>query len=88
MKAYLHNDAEKYLKRLNPKDIERIKDAIKKLEKEPPQGDIEPITGQQAFRTRVGSYRILWRITENNILVTHIDPRGQAYKKKNKGNKR
>jgi len=32
MKAYLHNDAEKYLKRLNLKDIERIKEAIIKAD--------------------------------------------------------
>lgn len=88
MDVFLHKDAEKYLNRLNAKDRERINDAIERLEKEPPEGDIEPITGQQGFRTRVGSYRILWRINENTILVTHIDPRGQVYKKKNKGSKR
>ena len=88
MRAYLHKDAEKYLDRLNAKDRERIDNAIVKLEKEPPEGDIEPISGQDGFRTRVGNYRILWRIDGSNLLITHIDPRGQAYKKKNKGNKR
>jgi len=88
MRACLHKDADKYLSRLNAKDRERINDAIDKLEKEPPEGDIEPLTGQQGFRTRVGDYRLLWRIKDNTILVTHIDPRGQVYKKKNRGNKR
>jgi len=36
----------------------------------------------------VGSYRLLWRIQGKYILITHIDPRGQVYKKKNKGKKR
>ena len=88
MEAYLHKDADKYLNRLNAKDRERLNDAIDKLEKEPPEGDVEPITGQQGnFRTRVGSYRILWRIKDNSILVTHIEPRGQAYTKKTKSNR-
>ena len=89
MKVKLHKVAEKYLNRLNAADRDRIDDAIENLEKEPPVGDIEPIVGQPGnFRTRVGNYRILWRIKENYIFVTHIDPRGQVYKKKNKGNKR
>ncbi|MCL2232997.1 MAG: type II toxin-antitoxin system RelE/ParE family toxin [Treponema sp.] len=89
MNVLLHRDADKYLNRLNEADRERINDAIDDLEEEPPQGDITPIAGEPGrFRTRVGSYRLLWRIKDDHILVTHIDPRGQAYKKKNKGNKR
>jgi len=89
MKVLLHRDADKYLNRLNEADRDRINDAIDGLEEEPPQGDITPIAGEPGrFRTRVGSYRLLWRIKDSHILVTHIDPRGQAYKKKNKGNNR
>jgi len=89
MEALLHRAAEKYLNRLNATDRNRINAAIDDLEKEPPEGDIEPIAGQPGrFRTRIGGYRILWRITDTNIFVTHIDPRGQVYKKKNKESKR
>ena len=89
MIVLLHHTADKYLERLNPADRERVKDALKKLEKEPPEGDITSVSGQSGlFRTRVGSYRILWRTKNSAILVTHIDPRGQVYKKKNKGKKR
>ncbi|MCL2442828.1 MAG: type II toxin-antitoxin system RelE/ParE family toxin [Treponema sp.] len=88
MKAYLHKKAEKYKNRLNAEDQDRIDEAIEKLEKEPPEGDIEPLQGQEGFRSRVGGYRLLWRIQGKYILITHIDPRGQAYKKKNKGKKR
>ena len=83
MKALLHKSAEKYLDRLNATDQARINTAIDGLEKEPPEGDIRPIVGEPGrFRTTVGSYRLLWRVKNNNILVTHIDPRGQAYTKK------
>ena len=89
MIVLLHHTADKYLERLNPADRERVKAALKKLKKEPPEGDITSVSGQPGFfRTRVGSYRILWRTKNSAILVTHIDPRGQVYKKKNKGKKR
>jgi len=89
VEALLHHTADKYLNRLNASDRDRINAALDDLEKEPPEGDIRSVSGQPGlFRTRVGDYRLLWRIKDNHILVTHIDPRGQVYKKKNKGNKR
>jgi len=89
MKASLHPIAEKYLNRLNANDRDRIDDAIEGLEKEPPEGNIRPLKGQPGFfRLRIGSYRLLFRINEKGILITHIDPRGQVYNKKNKGGKR
>ena len=89
MKALLHPIPDKYLERLIATDRSRIEDAIEGLEKEPPQGDITPITGQPGtFRMRVGSYRVIFRYRENYIFITHIDLRGQAYNKKNKGGKR
>ena len=89
MKVSLHPIAEKYLNRLNANDRDRIDDAIEGLEKEPPEGDIRPVSGQSGtFRLRVGSYRAIFRYKDNCIFVTHIDPRGQVYNKKNKGGKR
>jgi mRNA-degrading endonuclease RelE of RelBE toxin-antitoxin system len=89
MQVLLHHTADKYLNRLNAADRDRIDDALDKLEKEPPEGDITPVIGHPGhFRTREGTYRLLWRIKDKTILVTHIDPRGQVYNKKNKGNKR
>ena len=89
VKALLHRAAEKYLNRLNATDRDRIDDAIEGLEKDPPEGDIIPIAGKPGrFRIRVGSFRLLFRIRDNTILITHIEPRGQVYNKKNRGNKR
>jgi len=45
MRILLHHTAEKYLARLNAKDRERIKEALKDLAKEPPEGDIKPYEG-------------------------------------------
>ncbi|MDR1047877.1 MAG: type II toxin-antitoxin system RelE/ParE family toxin [Treponema sp.] len=85
----LHPIPGKYLERLNESDKGRLKAAIERLGKEPPEGDIRPFSGQKGiFRLKIGGYRILFRHRDNDILVTHIDPRGQVYTKKNKGNKR
>jgi len=39
------------------------------------------------FRLTIGSYRVIFRYSEEHILVTHLDPRGQAYKKRTRGRK-
>ena len=89
MVVLMHRIPEKYLDRLNEPDKGFIQKAIKGLEKEPPEGDIIPVSGQPGqFRLTIGSYRILFRYREEHIFVTHLDPRGQVYKKKNKGGKR
>jgi len=89
MNVILHHEVDKYLSRLNANDRARIYAALNALGKEPPEGDIVPMEGEVAtFRLRVGSYRAIFRYKDNCILVTHLDPRGQVYNKKNKGNKR
>ena len=90
MKVFLRRTAKKYLDSLNAEDKSRIKAAIIKLEKEPPEGDIKPIVGQpKCFRVRTSKYRIFfWILKDNTILIINIEPRGQAYKKKNRRYKR
>ena len=89
MEVLLHRIPEKYLERLNEPDKGYLKSALRELEKEPPEGNIRPVTGQPGdYRLTIGSYRALFRYRDGYIFVTHIDPRGQVYNKKNKGNKR
>jgi len=89
MQVKLHPIPGKYLKRLNEPDKGHIKTALQGLEKEPPDGDIKPISGQSGtFRLKIGNYRAIFRYKENYIFVTHLDPRGQVYNKKNKEGKR
>ena len=83
MIVLLHRSADKYLNRLNQADRDRFNAAFDDLEKEPPEGDIKPYEGSPGiWRLRVGSYRALYKIEGDTILVTHIEPRGQAYTKK------
>jgi len=89
MRVKLHPIPGKYLERLNEPDKGHIKAALHGLEKEPPEGNITPVSGQPGtFRLKIGSYRALFRYRDDHIFVTHLDPRGQVYNKKNKGNKR
>jgi mRNA interferase RelE/StbE len=89
MQISLHPIPGKYLERLNEPDKGRVKTALAGLEKDPPEGDIRPVVGQPGyFRLKIGGYRVLFRYRNNSIFVTHIDPRGQVYNKKNKGKKR
>jgi len=84
MEAFLTKAAVKQYGWLNEPMLSRIDDAIDGLEKEPPEGSILPLGGKKGiFRLKVGGYRILFRKRGEEILVTHIEPRGQAYGKKN-----
>jgi len=88
MEVILRPIAAKYLNRMSATDKERFKAALKKLSKEPPEGDIANLSGwPRCFRLRVGGYRALFRIEGGAIFVTNIDTRGQAYNKKNRGKK-
>jgi mRNA-degrading endonuclease RelE of RelBE toxin-antitoxin system len=83
MEVLLTNTALKQYERLNEPMLSRITNAIDGLEKEPPEGDIIPLTGKPGnFRLTVGGLRILYRIENGAVLVTNIVPRGQAYAKK------
>jgi mRNA interferase RelE/StbE len=80
MKVVIEKQAVKYLESLDTIMYRRITKALKDLEKEPPIGDIEKLSGQDGYRLRVGIYRILFRVGAENIRVHKIAPRGQAYK--------
>ena len=77
MKPEYSKVAGKALKRINDPDKRRIKDAIVKL----PRDDVKKLTGyENAYRLRVGDYRILFDMGAK-IEITNILPRGDAYKK-------
>ena len=80
MTVILSPQAAKYLKRLNEPIKSRIIKALNKLELEPLQGDIKSLTGKEGYRLRIGDYRALFDIIDNNIVIHAIAPRGQSYK--------
>jgi mRNA interferase RelE/StbE len=80
MNTVLSPQAVKNLDKLNEPMKTRILKAIKKLESEPPQGDVKSLTGRSGYRLRIGDYRVLFGIKDDIIIITDITPRGQAYK--------
>ena len=80
MKTVLSPKAAKYLERMSEPNKGRIVAALKKLEQEPPQGDIITMSGQEGYRLRVGGYRVLFGIKAETIVVTDIAPRGRIYR--------
>ena len=80
MNVVLKPSVAKYLSRLNEPNKSRIKNALIKLSNEPPQGDIKSLEGRDGYRLRVGGYRVLFDVIEQEIVVYDIGLRGQIYK--------
>lgn len=79
-------DALKFLNKQIKRDAQRIREAIGKLKKNPPEGDIKPLQGYTdgRKRLRLGSWRIIFKNTKEGkievILIIDIDNRGDVYK--------
>jgi len=80
-------DALRFLYKQPKKDAERIREAISKLKKNPPEGDIKPLQGYSDGRKRLklSSWRVIFRNTKEGeievILIIDIGNRGDIYKK-------
>lgn len=86
MKIKYSKDSLKFLSKLTPKSVERIREAIRQLTLTPPKGDIKVMQGYTdgRKRLRVGSWRVIYRYgmeQEIEILyVIDIGNRGDIYK--------
>ena len=81
MQIILSKTAGRYFERLNEPTLTRIYDALVRLAEDPPRGDIKKLEGRgEEYRLRIGSYRALFTIEEDKIIITAIASRGQAYK--------
>ena len=86
MEIRYSRDALKFLSKLDKHSIERIRSAITDLTLTPPQGDIKLMKGYSdgRKRLRVGSWRIIYRISEEKsveiLFVIDIGNRGDIYK--------
>ncbi|RYF73788.1 MAG: type II toxin-antitoxin system RelE/ParE family toxin [Cytophagaceae bacterium] len=76
--------AVRQLKKLPPSVVAKLKDAIAGLANNPrPHGHIK-LTNVEAYRIRVGNYRVIYEIVDSILTVTVIDvsDRKEAYKKR------
>lgn len=71
--------AGKQLNRFPAKDKDRIKRAIDEMEQDPFVGDIEKMIGQEnAWRRRVGAYRIFYEVFINQKMIRIVAIRRRA----------
>ena len=69
----LTRQAKKNFRNITQRDQKRIKQALQEMAHEPFTGDVTKLTGYEAYRRRVGAYRIIFSVTEETILVIVFD---------------
>jgi mRNA interferase RelE/StbE len=83
MDVKLTHKAQKQLDSLNEPLLGRIVKGLEGLTRDPPEGDIKPLRGQEGIdRLRIGGYRILFYEKDNSRNVFKISPRGGTYRGK------
>ena len=80
-KLFIERAANKELSKISHKEQTRIINAIKNLSDNPRPAGVKKLTGRDAWRIRIGSYRIIYEIQDDNlvILVVHIGHRKDIY---------
>lgn len=79
----IHRKAEKMLKRLDGDILVRVRAAIRELASEPRPNGVKKLAGyENFFRIRVGDWRIIYAIEDDQliVLVLEISTRGGAYR--------
>lgn len=79
----IHRKAEKTLKKMQGEMLKRTRQAIGLLAENPRPGGYKKIVGRKnLFRIRVGGWRIIYAIEEDQliVLVLEIAPRNRIYR--------
>ena len=82
-KVVLKRSATKELGRLPQNVHDNIIRHLRELESNPRIFGSEKLTGVNAYKLRVGNYRIIYKIddTENEISIVMVDDRKQVYRR-------
>ncbi len=68
-KIVVKKSVTKDLKNIPKKDVQRILSAIQQLADDPRPPQSKKLSGQERFRIRQGSYRILYTIEDDRLIV-------------------
>jgi len=68
-KIIIKKSVAKDLKNIPKKDVQRILSAIEKLTKDPRPPQSKKLSGQERYRIRQGSYRILYTIEDDKLVI-------------------
>lgn len=80
---HIERSAQKALSKIEPGDRTRLIEAIRTLNAAPRPPGAKKLSGRDAWRIRVGSYRVLYEIQDDRlvILVVHIGHRREVYRR-------
>lgn len=79
----LTNAANKQLRKLPTQIAQRIQTELLELENDPRPNGCKKLTGVEAWRIRIGDYRVIYEIQDNIliVMVIEIGHRRDIYKK-------
>lgn len=82
--VHLSQKAEKFLEKVDVDLRQRIEERLRNLQNNPVPTDVKFIgrdSGDKIFRYRIGGYRALYKIKENEkiVLIAKIDKRPRVY---------
>jgi mRNA interferase RelE/StbE len=74
--------AHRQARKLPVQTQDRINNAIARLAENPRPSGVKKLTAREGYRVRVGDYRILYRIDDNErvVVIYRIMGRGDVYK--------
>ena len=76
--------AQKALRRMQPEWAKRIRAKMRLIASNPygQHSQVTKLQGREGYRLRVGDYRVLYLIQDDELVICVLDvlPRGQAYK--------
>lgn len=72
------------LKKLPPQAVSKLKEAIAALAIEPRPHNHIKLTGVEAYRIRVGNYRVVYEINDGLLVITvvEVSDRKETYRKR------
>lgn len=82
-KLVIHRDFDKEIRKIPRKDVRRILDAIEALQENPRPHASKKLEGSaDAYRIRVGTYRVLYQIVDQELVVylLKVSHRKEAYR--------
>jgi len=80
----IKKNAQKSLAKISHPYQTKIIESIRNLSTEPRPSGCKKLVGRDAWRIRIGDYRVIYEITDNElvILIVYIGHRREVYKRK------
>lgn len=73
-----HRSAIKQLRKMDAQAARRLMNALQRHEKDG-SGDVKKLVNRHGYRIRVGDYRAIFEIENDEVIVLDVGPRGGVY---------